>query len=88
MVLQFSIQPTTARTPRGGKKAQNTHVLPYIELRVAPPDVRPAKSWPWGIVTTFVVPVPYETAFVRPTVEPDTGTSEPRLPTLPDAPSL
>lgn len=36
-----------------------------------------------------MVPEPYETAFERPTVDPDTGTEAPLLPTLPpDDPEL
>ena len=37
---------------------------------------------------TFVVPEPYATALVRPTVDPETGTEAPRLPTLPLEPEL
>ena len=35
-----------------------------------------------------MVPEPYETAFPLPTVEPETGTEAPRLPTAPELPEL
>ena len=38
------------------------------------------------MVTTLVVPEPYATAVVRPFVAPETGTVDPRVPTLPVLP--
>ena len=54
-----------------------------MSLRVAPPYVRPANGWPWGIVVTLTSPFPYgvEALNPLPNVVPDTGTVDPREPT-------